>query len=209
MPDVSSGWGRLTWGQANWNEATTLKQGWGAKSWGEDEWGQLSDAVAQPTGLSITSSVGSITNAISVTVTPTGVSFNSTLGTISNVIGVTVEPNGFTINDIQGYALPVIDAPVSITGLSITAAIGVIDPKDQVVGLPTLTVTSQQGTAFAPNEYISVTGQSITSTFNPATAINAVEILAPTLTVTSGGGGLGLHENFLEIDFLVVSYREQ
>ena len=61
MPDVSSGWGRLTWGQANWNEATTLKQGWGAKSWGEDEWGQLSDAVAQPTGLSITSSVGSVT----------------------------------------------------------------------------------------------------------------------------------------------------
>jgi len=72
MPDVSSGWGRLTWGQANWNEATTLKQGWGAKSWGEDEWGQLSDAVAQPTGLSITSSVGSITAAINATVTLSG-----------------------------------------------------------------------------------------------------------------------------------------
>ena len=67
-------------------------------------------------------------------------SFNSTVGTISNVIGVTVEPNGFTINDIQGYALPVINAPVSITGLSITGAIGVIDPKDQVVGLPTFTL---------------------------------------------------------------------
>ena len=50
MPDVSSGWGRLTWGQAGWNDATVLTQGWGAKSWGDDEWGQLSDAVIQPTG---------------------------------------------------------------------------------------------------------------------------------------------------------------
>ena len=26
MPDVSEGWGRLTWGQAGWNEATLLYQ---------------------------------------------------------------------------------------------------------------------------------------------------------------------------------------
>ena len=57
---VTSGWGRLTWNQANWNEATTLKTGWGAKSWGEDEWNELKDAVAQPSGLSITSSIGSV-----------------------------------------------------------------------------------------------------------------------------------------------------
>ena len=43
MPDVSSGWGRLTWGQAGWNEATVLTQGWGAKSWNDGEWGDLSD----------------------------------------------------------------------------------------------------------------------------------------------------------------------
>ena len=46
MPDVSSGWGRLTWDQANWDRAITLKTGWGAKSWGEDEWDELKDAVA-------------------------------------------------------------------------------------------------------------------------------------------------------------------
>jgi len=58
---VTSGWGRLTWGQANWNSAVTLKTGWGAKSWGEDEWDELKDAVAQPSGLSISASVGSVT----------------------------------------------------------------------------------------------------------------------------------------------------
>ena len=39
---VTSGWGRLTWGQANWNEDTTLKTGWGAQAWnGEGAWGEL------------------------------------------------------------------------------------------------------------------------------------------------------------------------
>ena len=57
---VTSGWGRLTWGQAGWNEATTLKTGWGAQSWGDGEWGELKDAIALPTGLSITSSIGSV-----------------------------------------------------------------------------------------------------------------------------------------------------
>jgi len=27
MADVTSGWGRLTWGQAGWDEATVLTQG--------------------------------------------------------------------------------------------------------------------------------------------------------------------------------------
>ena len=58
MPDVSSGWGRLTWGQANWNEATTLKTGWGAKSWNDGAWGELNDETVTLTGLSSTTAVG-------------------------------------------------------------------------------------------------------------------------------------------------------
>ena len=41
---TTSGWGRFTWGQANWNEDTTLKTGWGAQQWsGDGGWGDLSD----------------------------------------------------------------------------------------------------------------------------------------------------------------------
>ena len=64
MPDVSSGWGRLTWGQAGWNEATVLTQGWGAKSWGDAEWGNLSDETVTLTGLSSTTSIGTLENSI-------------------------------------------------------------------------------------------------------------------------------------------------
>ena len=56
MPDVSSGWGRLTWGQANWNEATTLTQGWGAEAWGSGgSWGDVGDEIVSITGLEISS----------------------------------------------------------------------------------------------------------------------------------------------------------
>ena len=57
---VTSGWGRLTWNQANWNEAVTLKTGWGAQAWNDGEWGELKDQTISPTGLSITSSIGAL-----------------------------------------------------------------------------------------------------------------------------------------------------
>ena len=55
---VTSGWGRLTYGQANWNQATTLKTGWGAQAWnGGGAWGQTSNQVITLTGQSISSSL--------------------------------------------------------------------------------------------------------------------------------------------------------
>ena len=71
-----------------------------------------------------------------------GVSFQSTVGTITNVI----------------------DVSFAVTELSSTAAIGVIDPADQIMGLTGQESTVAQGTAVAPNEDVSVTGQAITST---------------------------------------------
>ena len=57
---VDSGWGRLTWGQAYWNEATPLAVGFGAQSWGSSEWGDLSDVTFTLTGLSAATAVGSL-----------------------------------------------------------------------------------------------------------------------------------------------------
>ena len=41
-------------------QITTLKTGWGAQAWSDGEWGELKDANNLPTGLSITSSIGSV-----------------------------------------------------------------------------------------------------------------------------------------------------
>ncbi len=159
-----SGWGRFTWGQAEWGEDDLLATGWGAKAWGAGVWGDLSGEVVQPTGLSITSTLNpSVTISGDALVLVSGQSFNSTLGTISNVIDVTVEPNGFEINDIRGTATVDVSVTPAFTGNSITSAIGVVDPVDQVVGLTSQTITSQQGTAVSTNEDVSVTGNAITS----------------------------------------------
>ena len=62
-----------------------FKTGWGAKSWGEDEWGELKDAVAQPSGLSITASVGSV-DIPDVILTLTGQSFTASQGEAFNPV---------------------------------------------------------------------------------------------------------------------------
>ena len=84
---VSSGWGWFSWGQANWIADVPLKTGWGATSWGEDEWGELKDAGAQPSGLSITSSIGSV-DIPDVILTLTGQSITSSQGTAFNAVVV-------------------------------------------------------------------------------------------------------------------------
>ena len=43
---TTSGWGRFTWGQANWNaDLQLLKVGWGAQAWNDGEWGELKDVT--------------------------------------------------------------------------------------------------------------------------------------------------------------------
>ena len=76
---TTSGWGRFTWGQANWNADTTLKTGWGAQAWNDGEWGELKDANALPTGLSITASVGSVDVPDQI-ITPTSFEITSSQG---------------------------------------------------------------------------------------------------------------------------------
>ena len=105
MPDVSSGWGRLTWGQASWNEATVLTQGWGAKSWGDSEWGQLSDE----------------------TITLTGISSTTAVGTLS----VEIRPGWGTLSwGINGWG-SVEEANETLPGFALTSAIGTLTVTDQ------------------------------------------------------------------------------
>ena len=76
-------------------------------------------------------------------------SFQSTVDSITNVINVSF----------------------AVSGLSSTAAIGVIDPADQIMGLTGLSSTVAQGTAVAPNEDVSPTGLAITSSQGTAQGV--------------------------------------
>ena len=104
MPDVSSGWGRLTWGQANWNEATTLAQGWGAKTWGAGEWNDLSSETIVLTGLSAQTAVG--------------------------VLDAQIQPGWGTLSwGINGWG-SVEEANETLPALSLTSAVGTLTVAD-------------------------------------------------------------------------------
>ena len=47
MSDVLTGWGRFTWGQANWNENTKIATGWGADPYNDaaSTWGDVGDEI--------------------------------------------------------------------------------------------------------------------------------------------------------------------
>ena len=84
MPDVTSGWGRLTWDQANWGDAVTLKTGWGAQAWdGEGGWGDLSDQTITLDGQSATTSVGSTSLEINFSGELSGQEATSSVGSLS------------------------------------------------------------------------------------------------------------------------------
>ena len=74
----------------------------------------------------------------------------------------------------------------AVSGLSSTAANGVIDPADQVMGLTGQEFTVGQGTAVAPNEDVSLTGQAITSSQGTAARINFTEADLTGFAITSG-----------------------
>ena len=111
---TTSGWGRLTWNQANWNESTTLKQV------GVHKLGMMVDGAnlkikQYPTGLSITSSIGSV-----------------------DVPDVVLSLTGQEITSSQGEAF----VPVVIDDtLSITSSVGSVSVVDMQVGLTGLSST--------------------------------------------------------------------
>ena len=122
---VQSGWGRFTWGQAYWNRDALLATGWGAKAWNDGEWGNLADETVSLTGVSSTSSLGTV-NLIgsSKLVEPTGVSSTASTGSISPVIPKTVELGGlsFPINCRIQLTNCRFKYLLHVSGLSSTAA---------------------------------------------------------------------------------------
>ena len=131
--------------------------GWGRNGWGEEPYGDSFNKLVQLTGLSSTSSVGSLVTAIGVPLT--GVSSTSSVGALSpaDVMGLT----GLLTTSTVGTA--VAGVGVSLTGVSSTSSVGSISPAN-VMGLTGLEATSVVGEVEATNtEIVVVTGLSTTS----------------------------------------------
>ena len=198
MPDVASGWGRLTYGQANWGDATTIKQGWGRLAWGSQAYGDSPTVTLS--GVSATASVGAPT----VEVRPgwgtldwgengwgsveegienlIGIGATSSVGSI--VIGIGVPLTGVSATASVPDQL---DIPQLITGVSAIVSEGQLnlnDGADHVQGLASLVGTGAVG-SILPADVIGISGVSATASVGPDL------IITDTVVVLLGSGGVG------------------
>jgi len=181
---VQQGWGRNTWGDQSWGDtpivtltgltATTslgipdelieVKPGWGTLNWGQNGWGSVESATETLTGLSLTSSLGTVTAEDVVGLT--GFSLTSTLNSLSAVKA---------------------DFTTTLTGLGLVSSEGLISLDDHSVGLPGQSATTTLG-SISPADIMGLTGLSATSTTgsftftsDPVTELSALTVLATQL----------------------------
>ena len=214
MPDVASGWGRLTYGQANWGDATTIKQGWGRLDWGSQAYGD-SPTVAL-SGVSATASVGAPT----VEVRPgwgtldwgengwgsveegienlIGIGATSSVGSLTLEIGVPLTGVSATVS-----CPTQLDIPQLITGVSATVSEGQLslnDGADHVQGLASLVGTTATG-SILPADVIGISGVSATASVGPDFIITDTVVLD--LTGLCAGATSSVGSVITEVEYIL------
>jgi hypothetical protein len=140
--------------------------GWGRNGWGEEPWGDSFNKLEQPAGVSVTSSVGSLTLDLTSVISTTGVGATSSVGSLSFVI----------------------DSTPAITGVSATASVGILTPAEGI-GLTGVQATSTVG-SISPADVMGLTGVSATSSVGDVT-ITETQIFAPAgVSATSSVGSI-------------------
>ena len=186
-----TGWGADTWGAEGWGGAVSLidltglsltasvnlptnnvvvKPGWGTLTWGQNGWGSVDSAVFNITGLSATTSLGTLGDIPEQQLTLTGQSADIDFGTLG----------------IKG------DAAFTLAALSqIISSPGLLSLDDHSVGLSGLPLTSTVAN-LVPDDVMGLTGLSadidigtIVISTNPIVELTALTTLATTLGTVS------------------------
>jgi len=166
-------WGAGNWSANRWGISEIFTTGWGAKFWNSSgSWGDMGDETVLPTGISITSSIGSVTvdteinsgwgrstwNAdawgIQGDILLAGQEATASVGSISpaDVMGLT------GVSSITSVGAPTVigDITQSLTGISATMSVGTITPAD-VMGLTGVSSTASVG-SISPADVMGLTG---------------------------------------------------
>ena len=167
-------WGAGNWSANLWGISETYTTGWGAKSWDSSgSWGEMGDETIFATGVSATSSIGSVTVdaeintgwgraawdddawGIAGDILLEGVSATASVGSISpaDVMGLT----GVSSTASLGSPVVIGDITASLTGQSATASVGSITPDQTIIGLTGQSLTSSVG-SISPADVMGLTG---------------------------------------------------
>ena len=167
-------WGAGNWSAGRWGITDEFTLGWGAKLWDSSgSWGDMGDETVFPTGLGLTSSIGSVTVdteintgwgraawdddawGIAGDILLEGVSATASVGSISpaDVMGLT----GVSSTASLGSPVVIGDITASLTGQSATASVGSITPDQTIIGLTGQSLTSSVG-SISPADVMGLTG---------------------------------------------------
>jgi len=196
-------WGAGNWSANLWGISEAFTVGWGAKNWNSSgSWGEMGDETVSPTGLSATSSVGSVTvdaeinsgwgrstwNAdawgIQGDVLLTGQEATASVGSITpaDVMGLT----GVSSTASVGSPTIIGDTTATLTGISATTSVGTITPAD-VMGLTGVSATVSLGTATTnSNPIVSVTGIAATTSVGSLTPADVMGLTGVSATASVG-----------------------
>ena len=187
-------------GQAN----TPTSNTWGVLPWNQNSWGQQDAINVSVTGVSASSSIGSVSTTTEINtgwgrqpwnenawgiagdVLLDGQQATASVGSISpaDVMGLT----GVSSTASVGSPTVVGDITQALTGVSATASVGSITPAD-VIGLTGVSSTTSVGTlTINSNPTVDVTGVSATSSVGSLTVTDVIGLTG--VSATSAVGSL-------------------
>ena len=199
-------WGAGNWSAGLWGTTESFTLGWGAKSWDSSgSWGDMGDETISPTGLGLTSSIGSISVSTEINtgwgrqpwnenawgiagdILLTGQQATASVGSISpaDVMGLT----GQSATTSVGSPTIIGDITASLTGQALTASVGSIDIAAQTIGLTGQSATASVG-SISPADVIGVTGVSATTSLGTISTNSNPTIDVSGLSATSSVGSL-------------------
>ena len=159
---------------------TEVKPGWGTLNWGENAWGDVEGTEFTIAGLSLTASVGQVIPEDVVGLT--GLSVTSSVGTLTASTDLTLTLSGLSLTVSEGL-LTTDDHSVGLPALSATTAVGAITPSD-VMGLTGLSATTALGSFTITSDPVTdVSGLSAT------TSLGTLSASPETIQILSGQTG--------------------
>jgi len=172
------------------DDTTLTGEGWGRANWNDFAWGV--NFSAQGTGQALTTSIGSETVTIDVTVTATGQSLTSTFGTFSVLVdqdlSITVAEH--TMNTSIGSPSLVQSTNETVTGQSMTSSIGAVASglflDVPVTGISLTSSIGTQSLVQSTNE--SLTGQSMALSLGSIASLPQVLVGVSGLSLTTAMG---------------------
>jgi len=198
-------WGAGTWSTNLWGISEAFTTGWGAKNWNSSgSWNDMGDETISPTGLDLTSSIGSVSISTEINsgwgrqpwnenawgiagdIILDGQEATTSVGSLSpaDVMGLT----GVSLTASVGSPTVIGDITVTLTGQAATTSIGSITPAD-VMGLTGQSMTSGIG-SITPADIMGVTGVSATTSLGTISTNSNPTLSISGLSVTSSVGSL-------------------